>query len=256
MQMKHCPTSGRRGSDVIRMLANDPESYSRVGSLSKEVHKPSTFRHELLDFIADQLPRWRDRPERPEVSAETELTSQLAAHLTGVARHSVGWDLLQFQVEGVDEQRKSRKIDLQPRPSGTCIWIEGRRHTDFDSLLPIECKRFPIPSGINRDEREYVISQYRSTGGIQRFKAGDHGAVHSLGAMIGYVQEQTVAYWNERVASWISDLNGTESGWTMKDLLHLVREDTSLRLAVLRSSHQRTGELADIELCHLWLEMN
>jgi hypothetical protein len=220
------------------MLANDPESYGQVGSLSKEVHKPSTFRQELLDFIADQLPRWRDRPDRPKASAETELTSQLAAHLTGVARHSAGWDLLQFQVEGVDEQRKSRKIDLQPRPSGACICIEGRRHTDFDSLLPIECKRFPIPPGGNRDEREYVISQYRSTGGIQRFKAGDHGAAHRLGAMIGYVQEQSAAYWNEHVASWISGLNGAERGWTLNDLLHFEREDTTLRLAVFRSSHE------------------
>ncbi|HJT71324.1 MAG TPA: hypothetical protein VJ731_14085 [Terriglobales bacterium] len=238
------------------MLADTPDTSAQSGNLSDNVQRPATFRHELIHFIAAELPRWRDRPDRPRETAETMLTSQLAAHLTGVARHSPGWDNLQFQVEGADEVHKGRKIDLQPRPSGTVIWIEGRRHTEFDSLMPIECKRLPTPKSSDRDEREYVISSHSSTGGIQRFKDGSHGGAHTLGAMIGYVQEETIAVWDLRVAGWIKFLAGVEPGWTTKDLLHPDSNDATLRLALFGSSHERRQGLPDIELRHLWLEMN
>lgn len=238
------------------MLANGSDNIGHLGSLSKDLHKPATFRYELLDFIASELPGWRDRSDRPVETSETILTSQLCAHLNSASRHSAGWDILQFRVEEADERRRGRKIDLVPSPSGTAICIEGRRHTDFDSLMPIECKRFPIPPDKNRDEREYVISQYSSTGGIQRFKAGDHGAAHTIGAMIGYIQEQTTTFWNGRVATWIGDLDGTQDGWSHKDLLQLERQDSTLRLAVFRSTHERKCISSGIELRHLWLEMN
>ena len=239
------------------MLANPPDASAQFGTLSIDVQKPATFRHELLDFIADELPRWRDRPDRPAENSETVLTSQLCAHLNSAARHSNGWDILQFRVEEPDEQQKGRKIDLIPSPCGATICVEGRRHTDFDSLMPIECKRLPTPSGDDRDEREYVFSRSGSTGGMQRFKAGHHGAAHTFGVMIGYIQEETANFWNERVAGWINELATTSQlGWTAKDLLRFDHNHTQLRLAVLHSSHERQKGLSDIELRHLWLEMN
>jgi hypothetical protein len=210
----------------------------------------------LLDFITDELPRWRDRSDRPVVTAENQLTSQLCAHLNSIARHSDGWDFLQFRVEESDEQNTGRKVDLVASPSGVTICVEGRRHTDFDILLPIECKRLPTPAGKNRDEREYVISRYSSTGGIQRFKAGHHGALHRLGAMIGYVQEDTTTIWNERIAGWISNLIETaQPNWSSKDLLRLELTDSSLRLAVLHSSHDRQAGMSAIELRHIWVQI-
>jgi hypothetical protein len=239
------------------MLANTPDTSVQVGALSSDVQKPATFRHELIDFIADELPRWRDRRDRPKETSETILTSQLCAHLNSATRHSNGWDSLQFRVEEADEQNKGRKIDLVPSPRGMAIWVEGRRHTDFDSLLPIECKRLPTPKGADRDEREYVISSHTSTGGIQRFKAGNHGSTHTFGALIGYVQEETTSFWNERVAAWINELVATaQPGWTTKDLLRVAHDDARARLTILRSVHERQGELSDMELRHLWLQMN
>jgi hypothetical protein len=238
------------------MLANNSDTPAQFGTLGRDVHMPATFGHELLDFISGELPSWRDRPDRPKETSETILTSQLCAHLNSVARHSAGWDILQFRVEEADEQYKGRKIDLVAAPCGATICIEGRRHTEFESLMPIECKRLPTPAGKDRDEREYVISQYSSTGGIQRFKAGHHGANHKLGAMIGYVQDETTTVWDGRVAGWITALAGDQPGWTMKDLLRLERTDASMRLAVFRSTHERMNGLPEIELRHFWVEMN
>ena len=239
------------------MLANFSDVSAQSGNLNKDVHLPATSRYELLDFIAAELPRWRDHPERPKNQSETALTEYLCDYLTSAARMSSGWDILQFRTEVGDEQRKGRKIDLVPKPCGVNIWIDGRRHTQYEPLLPIECKRLPTPKDKRRDEREYIFSQYASTGGIQRFKAGHHGGNHKFGAMIAYVQEGTTVLWRKNVAGWIKELiDSGQAGWTVKDLLHLEHDDQLLRLAIFRSSHTRENNLPEIELRHLWVEMN
>jgi hypothetical protein len=250
------PIFVRRDFDA-KMLANIHHSLAPAGSLGKDVHLPATSLYELIDFIAGELPRWRDRADRKRETAETLLSSQLCAHLNSAARHSRGWDILQFRTEEPDEREKSRSIDLVPAPSAAIVWVDGRRYVDFDPLLPIECKRLPTPKGKGRDEREYVVNRDASTGGIQRFKAGRHGAHHKLGAMIGYVQRETAVYWNERITEWISGLIASGlRGWTERDLLHLEDNDTGRQLAVLSSSHSRDDGLPEIELRHLWIHMN
>lgn len=239
------------------MIANLPITVCPSGALTKDAHLQETFRHELLAFIADQLPHWRDRADRKPATAETVLTSQLCAHLNSASRHSDGWDILQFRVEETDEQETGRKVDLVAAPCGATILIDGRRHTDFDSLMPIECKRLPTPKDKKRDEREYVFSRHASTGGIQRFKQGHHGAAHSLAGMIGYIQENDAKHWHKSVTTWIDALaDQAEPGWTSADHLQMNSDDEELGLTVLRSHHERTDALPAIELRHLWLRMN
>lgn len=239
------------------MLANSLSTHVQSGTLGKDVHLKMASLYELLDFIADELPRWRDRPEHKNLSSEDELTSQLCGHLNSTARLSTGWDFLQFKREEPDEYQKGRKIDLVASPCGATVWVEGRRCTDSDTLLPIECKRLPTPKGKDRDEREYVINRKKTTGGIQRFKAGLHGGKHKLAAMIAYVQEETAAIWYGRVASWIEELNATGyPGWSLKDLMFLEPESGKAGLTVYHSSHTREKGLPDVKLRHLWVEMH
>jgi hypothetical protein len=236
------------------MLANSFISKSSAGSLNKQVQKPDSFRKELIEFIAEELPAWRDRPDRKPAMAETVLTSQICAHLNSACRHAKGWDILQFRPEESDETQQGRKVDLVAAPAGCSIVIEGRSYVDFDSLLPIECKRLPTPKDKGRDEREYVFSQYSSAGGIQRFKAGHHGAKHNRGAMIGYVQDGTAAHWDREVTTWIDGLAGN-GDWSADDRLKLEQSDATRRLTTLTSRHSRIHPLPDIELNHIWIEL-
>jgi hypothetical protein len=239
------------------MLANIPSASTQSGSFGRDLHRPATFLFELLDFIEGELPRWRDRGDREKETSETVLTSQLCAHLNSAARHSPGWDILQFRTEEPDEKARGRRIDLIPAPCDATVWVDGRRHIDFDPLLPIECKRLPTPRETGRDEHEYVSNRHASTGGIQRFKAGHHGACHKIGAMIAYVQQETRLFWVTRVAEWIEELiESGKVGWTTKDLLQLHHDDEVRHLAVFRSSHARENGLPEIELRHLWVDMN
>ncbi len=213
--------------------------------------------HELIDFIADELPRWRDHPDRSKKTAETALTSQLCGHLNTAARLSRGWDFMQFRIEEPDEHKKGRKIDLVASPCSPTVWIEGRRCTQFDILLPIECKRLPTPKDNGRDEREYIFNRHASTGGIQRFKEGNHGAAHSLVAMIAYVQNESPKTWHERLNAWIRELGiSPPFSWFKEDLLSIERVDVKVGLTTLRSLHSRGQELCDINIRHLWIEMS
>lgn len=209
----------------------------------------------LLEFIAGELPKWRDDPKRPTETAETSLTSRLCAHMNSATRKSRGWDFLQFRVEEPDETTGGRKLDLVPAPSAATIWIDGREYTQYEPLIPIECKRLPIPPDATRDEREYLYSAHSSTGGVQRFKAGHHGAAHTTGAMIGYIQSSDVDFWNAKMRAWLKGLvEMPVNGWSLYDALRLTKHDKASRIALLESIHRR-NDLPDIRLHHLWIDM-
>lgn len=254
--MKPWPIWRSRDSDSESMLANS-SSEVRSGRLGGDIHLPSTAKLALLDFIAHELPVWRDHPERPAEHAEARLTEHLCDYLNSATYNSVDWSHIQFRTETGDETHAGRTIDLSAKPLASALIIEGRRHSIFETFLPIECKRLPTPKGADRDEREYVFNQYASTGGIQRFKAGHHGATHRLGAMIAYVQEETCTFWDARVSEWINVLSTSgQVGWATNDLLRVEQDDGHRRIAVLHSCHKRQNGLPEIELRHLWIQMH
>ena len=210
----------------------------------------------MVGFIAVTLPGWRDDPKRPTQTGETGLTAQLCARLNSVSRHSSGWDFLQFRREEPDDVRAGRSIDLIVAPSGALIWIDGREYSEYRALLPIECKRLPTPTGTDRDEREYVFSRFSSTGGIQRFKAGHHGAAYARAAMIGYVQDRNIAFWLTQLEAWIDELvSAAVKGWSVDDKLRLKTHHAATRVASLQSEHQRDPCPDPILIDHLWIEM-
>lgn len=237
------------------MLADGSKRPSQAGALDASLHLGGEWLSSLIAFIAATLVDWRDDPRRPSEAGETRLTAQLCSHLNSACRHS-SWDHFQFKREEPDEVHANRAIDLAVAPRGSIIWLEGREYSEYQTLLPIECKRLPTPAGADRDEREYLFSRFRSTGGVDRFKRGLHGANHRRVAMIGYVQEHTIAHWHAQVATWLRGLvsEGT-TGWSDADEVTLMLHNTAKRAAHLRSLHSRGASLDAIAIEHLWIEM-
>ena len=85
------------------MLADSPKEV-QSGTLDKEIHLPGEARQHLVEFIAEELPRWRDHPDRPPKDAETALTEHLCDYLTGAARDSTTWSHIQFRTETGDRK--------------------------------------------------------------------------------------------------------------------------------------------------------
>lgn len=238
-------------------MLTDNYNIIQSGRLDPDLHPPSTSKLELVGFIAEELPRWRDHPDRPKADAETTLTEHLCNHLNSATYNSTIWSHVQFQTETGDEMRGGRKIDLTVKPRAAAIIIEGRRHSQFDALFPIECKRLPTPKGKDRDEREYVTTKFGTTGGIQRFKFGYHGAAHNFAAMIAYVQEQPFSHWVNQTNCWIRELaTEPDSAWSDSDILQPVSDNSLTKTYTLKSKHQRKEGLSVLLLHHLWIRMS
>ena len=131
--------------------------------------EPGTVARKTLAFVQQQLPMWRDSPKRPPVEAEEELNSQLCKFLNVAARKN--FSMAHFSHE--ERQTGNRRVDLAALPLQPTL-IEGRLYSLFEPFLVLEGKRLPAPSR-NR-EREYVTGADTTSGGIQRFKLGLHGA--------------------------------------------------------------------------------
>ena len=57
---------------------------SGTGRITRGID-PGTLAMKTLAFVQQQLPKWRDNPNRSEVDAEEELNSQLCKHLNVAA---------------------------------------------------------------------------------------------------------------------------------------------------------------------------
>lgn len=228
-----------------------------TGSLGQGIQQPHAQLIGLTEYIADQLPNWRDHADRPAHSGEVQLTNQLCAFLNGAVHQSITWGHFQFIPETPDENDARRKLDITVQPRTGSIVFAGNRYNIFQAILPIECKRLPTPIGSDRDIREYVYSSYSSSGGIHRFKTGAHGAQHSLVAMIAYVQRDNCEHWHDQVNGWISSL-ATSDGqhWNVEECLTCSADRKKLN-GVLRLHSQHARYIGDpgIAIEHLWVEM-
>ena len=160
-----------------------------------------------------------------------------------------------------EPQASHRHADVSALPSESVV-IKARPHTIYDPVLVIECKRIPAPS--EDREREYVTGTdpKKLSGGIQRFKLGQHGGQMDMAAMVAYVQEGIPHQWLQKVNDWILELVDKPIGdgcpWSTDDILKEMQEYTSNDVASYHSVHDRSGTVTSsrIELHHLWIMMH
>ena len=210
-----------------------------------------------ISFVRQQLPAWRDDPDRPDEKSEPKLNLQLCKFLDSRARSD--FPMVRFDHE--EYQTGRGRVDLSASPV-TGLYLEATPYSIYDPILVLEGKRLPAPSSDR--EREYVSGTIpnRPTGGIQRFKLGLHGARLDLSAMIGYLQDKSARHWCGKINEWILELAGKTIAdgcvWKAGENLEFVEEDMTERVASYRSAHSRAGDVTSdmITLYHLWIAMN
>ena len=223
---------------------------SGTGRITRGID-PGTLAMKTLAFVQQQLPKWRDNPNRSEVDAEEELNSQLCKHLNVAAPRE--FPMVHFSHE--ERQPGRRRVDLAANPVAPTL-IAGQKYSEFDPFLVIEGKRLPAPA--KDREREYVTGYEKRSGGIQRFKLGLHGSKLSNAAIIGYVQKHHCTKWFSTVNQWIMELVADSNAvdWSGTDTLHSFVDNHEKRMARCESIHSRIdSRSAQIQLTHLWIEM-
>jgi hypothetical protein len=207
-----------------------------------------------IDFVLAELPGWRDDPNRPVEQSEERLNAQLCKYLQVAARRSMS--MVVFHHE--EKQTGVRRVDFSALPAEG--QINGALFDNiYDPFLVFEGKRLPPPKNQASRKREYVTGGSATSGGIQRFKLGLHGAKHETAVMIGYIQEGTPAGWVERINGWMCELEGSRgldgANWSSLDRLANFVEIRQQRISTCSSKHTRSGNTVspEISLRHLWV---
>src|SRR6266850_472077 len=182
----------------------------------------NVFVERALEFVRDELPKWRDDSARPAEESEERLNAQLCEYLNVASRQT--FPMIYFHHE--EKQTNTRRVDFSGLPSEN-QFVGAIFHSIYDPFIVFEGKRLPPPT---RDrEREYVTGGESKSGGIQRFKLGLHGAKHDLVALIGYIQGGSLREWFDQINKWIRDLeslsNSSDDKWSAKEELAGFVED-------------------------------
>ncbi len=206
-----------------------------------------------IAFVREQLPAWRDDPNRQNEQSENKLNLQLCKFLDSRARKV--FPMVCFYHE--EYQTGRRSVDLSASLAQSKV-IEATTYSIYDSILVLEGKRIPAPS--QDREKEYVIGTIsgKISGGIQRFKMGLHGAEQDLAAMVGYVQARTPRYWQKKINKWIVQLSSgsveDDCVWTDAETLKSLTADIQTGIVSYCSRHNRMSGNT-IEIHHLWIVM-
>src|ERR1035437_3482490 len=172
----------------------------------------------ILLFLKNVLPQFEKdfQTEKPELRLEDDISAQLLYYFQAKAKDENLLFLFDPK-KGVDFRIKVIPFKLGAAP-----------------IFIIEAKRL---SGRHYD---YVRDVRGKTGGIERFKKECEGfGKHlSYSAMIGYVQENTFEYWEQRINHWIDELinSSNDVEWNTED--KMIADDN---FAHYKSRHLRVS---------------
>ncbi|MRT92234.1 hypothetical protein [Ancylomarina sp. 16SWW S1-10-2] len=183
----------------------------------------------ILIFIKNTLPEFESVFKKSEITfnLEDDISKELSHFFNDKARSENL--LFQFnEKKGVDFT-----IFTFPFTMGA------------SSIFMIEAKR------LSKKHYDYVSGR---TGGIERIKKeqDEFGKHLNQGAMIAYIQDNDLNYWENRINSWIEDLikKDTDIEWQKNDLLIVNNQFSNYT-----SMHSRVSKEA-ITLYHYWISVN
>lgn len=237
-------------------MSIDSFSDQGIGRITSGISK-ETLSRKTIQFVYEQLPAWRDDPDRPDEQSENKLNLQLCKFLDSTARKD--FPMVRFDHE--EYQVGRRAVDLSASPSDA-ISIGAKEYSIYEPFLVLECKRLPAPPPRKKREKEYVTGFDNTSGGIQRFKMGFYGHTHSIAVMIGYIQREHSKFWYKKIREWIRELARgeikDECSWDDSEILNDLELDDSKCVSRCRSVHPRTEGKSENQLVlhHLWVEMN
>lgn len=144
-------------------------------------------------------------------------------------------------------------IDANPVKRVDIAFVSSEQKSSKIKLYTVEAKRLPTGNG---REKEYVHGLFKSgspSGGIQRFKTGDHGYGLSKSALLGYVEENDFTHWYDIINKWIVDKAAESIKWDENEQLQKLEVDSTQNCSISRSFAYRSTD--SIELFHLWIKI-
>ena len=140
-------------------MDNDIYTASGQGQISQGIDANLLVK-KIEEFVLNELPNWRNDPNRSSHDSENILNSELCDFLAVQARHKLA--MVRFKHQPADETKPRRHLDFAAQPDFTA---EG--YSIYRPIVVFEGKRLPAPS--KKRQHEYVTGLTEISGGIQRF---------------------------------------------------------------------------------------
>ena len=206
------------------------------------------FENVLCSAIPDFLYGLNSFPKTKQMNEEDfsqEFTISLSRYLSSNSKGIIT----------VQDFRDFYTIDANPVKRVDFAFVSSEQGAIKNKLYTVEAKR--LPTGLGSREKEYVFgffSSGSSSGGIQRFKTGDHGYGLSKGALLGYVEEKSFSDWHNTINSWIVEkAKELPDEWSESEQLQEIEIDSNQVCSFCRSSAKRVSD--SISLFHLWIKI-
>ena len=155
----------------------------------------------------------------------------------------------------VPEYKDFYTVGANPVKRVDVAFVSSEQGASKIKLYTVEAKRLPTGTGIR--EKEYIYGYFKSgspSGGIQRFKTGDHGYGLPKSALLGYVEENDFSYWHKTINDWIADKAEELPGvWKNDEQLQKLDIDSNQNCSISRSLVYR--EFDTMDLFHLWIKI-
>src|SRR5438477_12884516 len=114
------------------MMLNKGSNPEGIGQITSGIESGNLV-VKTIDFVHQQLPRWRDDPDRPTEYSEERLNSQLSKFLDARARSE--FPMVYFQRE--EFQTGRRRADVSALPSEPTL-IGGKAYSIYEPFLVLE----------------------------------------------------------------------------------------------------------------------
>ncbi len=148
-----------------------------------------------------------------------------------------------------DENTRPENLLKREKKKGLSrqIDIGIRLNHSRDRILVIEGKRLH-----SKNDKQYVSG---NTGGIGRFKRGQHGEELEKACIIGFMETDTYTFWHETINGWIASEQSEISDllWGENELLQPITNYYD-RFSKCYSIHTRITQ-PPIKLVHYWVNV-
>lgn len=154
----------------------------------------------------------------------------------------------------VPEYRDYFTCGANPVKRVDIAFVPSENGTSKSKLYTVEAKRLPTGTGVR--EQEYVYGHFTSgspSGGIQRFKTGDHGYGLPKSAILGYVEQNDFQHWHTTINNWITDKASELPDWDISEQIQDLEIDSYQNYSASRSKANRLSD--SIDLFHLWIKI-
>ncbi len=129
-------------------------------------------------------------------------------------------------------------------------FYESEKGKTNKPIFIVESKVLPTPLPKTR-EKEYVIGENKN-GGIERFKIGKHGKGLNICGIVGFIENESFGFWQEKINSWIYELSNGDNFWN-KDEKIIMKENLDISAFLNSIAHRKDDN--DLLLYHFWIKI-